>query len=331
MLKGVAILMMLCHHVIFHGKNGGYYPNMPLQVYEWGCNFKTCVCLFAFVTGYGLCCKSFSVQKIVSSTIRQWMSFWPTFLLYVFSVCCLYLIIDGGVPFSKSELWGQVFCLSDRIENFWYATAFMLQVLVFYPLLCLSRRTGHTCRGVLALTLAVLCFLWLKKYIMFGLFQLGMNEDFYFSYLNAICNSLKYSMFFLIGWISRDWVSATGVCEKLIFAVNVLIIVIATSFFGIRIHFIPFVLPIAFIYAKKWHPAWLCSFLTLMGYYSFHMWLNHAFIYSYWLKDTFFKIPPGINYVVLCGASLLLAIVTVKLGMMLREKVIMPLRQLINQ
>lgn len=318
MLKGIAILVMLGHHIIYHGLARGYYPNIG-RLYEWGCNLKVCVCLFAFATGYGLCCKSFSVKKVFPVAIRQWMSFWPTYLFYVFLVSCLYIAIDGCIPFSGWELMGQMFCVQNCIENFWYAGAFMLQVLVFFPLLCLLRHKKLTGYGILILIVIILPFR--ESVIRHFLGSESFIYRFvmpYYTFHAEQC--LLFSLFFLLGWIWRDLISATRRREKQILVIALLTMLagFSLSMPGVLVYML---VPLIFMCSKRLLPTWLCSFLSLMGYYSFHMWLNHAFIYSHWLADAFFQIPPGLNYVVLCGGSLLLAVCTVKTGKLLKEKI----------
>lgn len=317
MLKGIAILMMLGHHIISSGLNYGYYLDTG-RLREWGYDLKACVCLFAFVTGYGLCCKSFSVKKVFPAAIRQWMSFWPTYLFYVFLVICLYIVIDGRMPFDGWNLLGQIFCVQNHIENFWYAGAFMLQVLVFFPLLCLALHKGMTGYGVLVLIVTVSLF---KGSLIYS-FLKPLTDNYRFittHFISYAEECLLFSLFFLMGWIWRDLIYSTSLRGKQISVIGLLVITVRFSLV-MPLLLTPLLVSLILICSKKLLPAWLCSFLALMGYYSFHMWLNHAFIYSYWLKDTFFQLPPGVNYIVLCGGSLLLAVGTAKTGKLLKEK-----------
>ena len=58
--KGIAILMMVFHHMfrapeLYEGYVVRFYPLAEYQVTQLFSYFKTCVGLFAFITGYGLC------------------------------------------------------------------------------------------------------------------------------------------------------------------------------------------------------------------------------------------------------------------------------------
>lgn len=90
-LKGIAILLMLCHH-LFYTQDGSFWD---VQIYGHGLintfahMCKVCVAIFVFISGYGLMEKYKDIEKIELKSffwnrfIKLMLNYWFVWLLFV--------------------------------------------------------------------------------------------------------------------------------------------------------------------------------------------------------------------------------------------------------
>lgn len=110
-LKGIAILLMLCHHVFEPEKMDLYtdfkLSNMPV-LGTFALQGGVCVAIFVFLSGYGLMAKYGFEEKIHIKSF-----YWQRFVKLMMNYWLVWLIF---VPLS-------VFWLSDRSFGWWYSTS----------------------------------------------------------------------------------------------------------------------------------------------------------------------------------------------------------------
>lgn len=166
-LKGVAILMMLFHHLywdemLFDDQSVSFFPLSQSSVVSIALFFKICVSIFAFITGYGLLK---SVSKIdfdrknvfkwnITRLIKTMSGFW---LIYVLSFI-VSMIIDARpleVYFGGSRAKGVLYVLLDflGLANFfdtptlnstwWYMSAAIVFILIIPLIYMVSRKVGY--------------------------------------------------------------------------------------------------------------------------------------------------------------------------------------------
>lgn len=167
-LKGVAILIMLFHHLFLERERYGAFPVSfwPLDessVVAIANLCKICVSIFAFITGYGLL-KSISRTPIDRNSIVKWnfkrlfKTMSGYYLIYILSFV-ITQCIDGHpfktYKFSDSILRGIIYMITDFLglsnlfsypslnSTWWYmstAIIFVLLVPVFY---IVSKKAGY--------------------------------------------------------------------------------------------------------------------------------------------------------------------------------------------
>ena len=171
-MKGVAIIMMLFYHCFlpvpgnFDGYFISFFPFTATQVSDFATFCKICVCLFAFVSGYGLylsfekwreshpnrSCTRWLWQRYV----RSFSGFWLIVLL-CWIVCGL---IDGrpkAVYLDNSRIAAVCYALLDilglsriigtpfLINTWWYMGAALVFIVItplLYDMLCRFGSTG---------------------------------------------------------------------------------------------------------------------------------------------------------------------------------------------
>lgn len=178
-LKGVAILMMLFHH-LFRGPwlYDGYKVTFFLPPDEsfWnsiGQYCKICVSIFAFITGYGLY-KSFSKQSDNKKSISRWTllrivktmgNFWFIYILIFITTMCIdrfplhTYVQDGQLTAALFYMLNDFLGLSNLFgtptlcSEWWYMTAAIFFIVVVPAIYYISHAVGYV--FVIAIVVAV--------------------------------------------------------------------------------------------------------------------------------------------------------------------------------
>ena len=150
-IKGIAICLMLWHHLFLNTMEYGTAVHSLAQV------FKVCVALFLFVSGYGLTRRFSSLEKpyiknTVKFLLRRYVSF---FLPYWF--CFVVVVLVGNLcgftfydayPESRNTLkcflldvWGQM-GYGSYLKAWWF-NKMILQLYLIFPLLYLIVRNKY--------------------------------------------------------------------------------------------------------------------------------------------------------------------------------------------
>ena len=170
-LQGVAILMMVYHHLYsFTVEYKSLLPFMQVDTVQriaWFC--KLCVGIFAFVSGYGM-------YYVMAGQSRE--QFWRRLLaeyrcvlirilkLYgkLWLVLAIYMALHLGVfklPFIAAEFWGNLTALNPTYNGAWWYVEQYVKMLLVLPLMdlfftCFERPAERKRKWVFFLVLALL-------------------------------------------------------------------------------------------------------------------------------------------------------------------------------
>ncbi len=140
MIKGVAILLMLVHHLF--GFPDWYvdevsYIGLPLRVntieYTIGQFGHICVAIFAFITGYGI---FFSYKKggIVKNSFKKGISFLVCYWLVLFGIAIPINLAFGKTDMSLKFIVQNMFTYDRTLVPFAWYVRFYLEMLITLPL-----------------------------------------------------------------------------------------------------------------------------------------------------------------------------------------------------
>lgn len=176
-LKGIAIILMMFHHCFrstdrFEGYEVNFFPFTQDNVIAVSDYFKICVCIFAFITGYGLYlsakkqCKNLkSCEKWVSARyIKTFSGFWFIYILsfaitqiydkYPQSVYCKEGV-TRGIAYIFTDFLGLSNLFSTPIlhGNWWYMSAAIIFIILVPIAIKWSEKLGYITLIVSVVTL----------------------------------------------------------------------------------------------------------------------------------------------------------------------------------
>ena len=161
-IKGIAILIMLWHHLFLHSTEYGVLTQSLAVV------FKVCVALFLFVSGYGLTKQYGGLEKRnVRTTIRFWLRRFINFFL-PFWFCFILVVVIGNVcgytfhdayPATRNTLkcvlldfFGQMGY--DSYLGPWWFNKMIIQLYLAFPFLYMMLYNRYTAIvGLIAIVL----------------------------------------------------------------------------------------------------------------------------------------------------------------------------------
>lgn len=166
-LKGVAILLMLFHHLFFETSRFDnyvvdFYPIEEDVAINIAVICKICVSIFAFITGYGLLSSIRNIELNRSNIIRWNISrliktisgFWYIYII-VFIVTMIINRLPLQVYFTGSTTAGFLYLLNDFLglsnlldtptmcPTWWYMSAALLYILMVPLIYTISRKVGY--------------------------------------------------------------------------------------------------------------------------------------------------------------------------------------------
>lgn len=129
MVKGVAILMMLAHHCFAFPDfwlDGFRVGTIPAAISD---QFKLCVAVFSFITGYGFYVgRSNTYQDVLRKLFNFLGQYWLQLFLIFLPVACV------GFTFSVKKVLYNLIALYDNIILFAWYVFFHCYVLLTFPL-----------------------------------------------------------------------------------------------------------------------------------------------------------------------------------------------------
>ena len=300
-LKGIAIILMLIHHLFCFGRPDAYtisfFPFTKTQIVEFATFSKICVSLFALISGYGLFLsyrnkKNSDPQWVALRYLKTYSGYW-----FVFVLCVVVLQILTGRPVAKyynGNLWtsalsvvidflglAHLFGTSTLLETWWYmSTAFVFILLM--PLVC--RKQGNY------------LILWLIGVAVFIRLITGGNISKYYSEYLGGSNPYIFIASFLIGalFARRDLLLriVNAPYRPIRFVVECVLLVLAYQLYKFA--------PKQYYWELKWAliPALVLLFsaefiiripglrriLQFLGHHSMNIYLTHNFFRAY-LQD----------------------------------------------
>lgn len=328
-LKGVAILLMLAHHLY-----GMYFVQLgealqyPRAVRGLaGCG-KVCVLLFFFVTGYGYC---FAARKDrlpwLASVWNRLKHFYPLFLV-MSAVTTILLGCFGhlqAVPlWEYAGSWkGWLLCatgLSDVYADYWYIGVFLCAAMVAYPLLRWGMRRGPLAESVVFVAIAVVCVsvnIWGAKGVGNAISWYLSSHDMMPVLKSPWFRALSWMDGFLMGWACAAVHTRRDPLSWILLAIPaVACCLLKTTLF------LPMLVCLlaAKLLCRYSIP---CSVLGKLGALSAVMWLNHRLIFGYWFVDFFHSLPTPWDYLLLVVLSAMAAQVFVWLYDGVKNKAIL--------
>lgn len=334
MLQGVAILMMLYHHLFSTPEMFDItyqsllkFGNINAELHlAWF--FKICVGLYAFISGYGLCRglnwlqkeknlheRSFfySLGRKYIFVLKRLLNFFSYYWL-VFAVCVPFRFFVYHEPFNWKEFVLNLCGISSTYNGTWWYVLFYIKMLMLLPLIdsifmLFKRKGARICQILFYLCLtAILVSLCMKDNSIIDFlrefFMLPFMECFLMGYFLA-----KFKIFELcFRIIPTTLLYVLGMIGFLVtFAARIKIAKDASSV-GLDYLFVP-VFAFGFVVLMQLLPK-ISKLFLFFGKYSTFMWLTHVFFYAHATQKLIFLtgISAGI-YISFVVVSLAVAIV----------------------
>lgn len=134
MVKGMAVLMMIMHHLWAFPERipGLALSNLEIQI---GSAAKICVSIFMFLSGYGL---YYTFSK--KGSIRVWHRFWNIYKRFwqVFFIFVPIGFLFLSKPFSIQEFLQNLFCLKFSYNHEWWFLGTYIELLIVLPVVLLT-------------------------------------------------------------------------------------------------------------------------------------------------------------------------------------------------
>lgn len=275
MVKGVAIFMMLAHHCFafpdywLDGFSVGMIPSIVCD------NFKICVAIFAFITGYGFFAgKEKTYKDILGKVLKFLGQYWLQLFLIFLPVATIHF------AFSAKRIFYNVIALYDHIILFAWYVFFHCFVLLTFPLVKRLLTKGPICNLAIVL-IGGYCFTAVLYFLPFESPLMTMLLD---------C-SIYYPVVG-VGYLCARY----GVLDKIAQKVHILgaIAIIAGIFllrakvsvikgFNFDTVYAPMLIVSLCIILEKCRP--IHAILAFGGKHSFHMWLFHSIFFSIYTRD----------------------------------------------
>lgn len=285
MVKGVAIIMMIAHHCFA-------FPAFWLDVFCTGAitaeiceNFKICVSLFAFITGYGFYVgKECSVKDIIVKLLHFLGQYWlQLFLIFI-------PIASIGYSFSAKKIFFNLFALYDNIMLFAWYVFFHCLVLVTFPLV--KRVLRHGLLFDLAMILAGGYCVTVLLYFLPSdtpLISMLLDCSIYYPVVGIGYLTARDNLLNRVNEKSHIKVPTAVVLVGAVLLLRAKVSVIKG--FSFDVFYTPLLILALCQLLEKcrfFHPI-----LAFLGKHSFHMWLFHSVFFSAYTREV---VQPLINW-----------------------------------
>ena len=298
----MAILSMIFHHYF-----SGYAVTIDIEAHKnsdalfilferFAPQFKLCVGMFAFITGYGFhYIIKHETKPILHATLNRLNKFYFFFCFMSWLIFLLINTFPCGAQCSFPELALLLIGYKSCISDYWYISVVLMSILLFFPVLLLGYRKGNsihtgTCLALLILNMLVAVLnpfpigLWHVATLIMPFFMLG----------------------YVLNWTNSEKMSAAK-------SATYMLITLFFSYFGYSYKWGICILACAyFVNCKFVKTSFLGKMLAYLGTYSMCMWLNHRLIFGYWAADYIYSIPTPFDYILVVAISLGLSIILTK-------------------
>ena len=278
MIKGIAVLMMLAHH-LWGFPSRIQAISMPSICVQIGEAFKICVTIFMFLSGFGLYAtwkshRCLNVWKRVWNTYRN---FWRVFWIFVPVGLLFY-----GVDFHIGEFFGNLFCLTYSYNHEWWFLGTYIELLMVLPWIL---KFEHKRIFLFFVVLSAVAFR-ASAEILFtssgGVLQHLFNFGYYFP---AFMLGVLFAKWELYEHLVIKFKAKKSFCLCVMVIVFCLLIRKKFDETAMTIVMVPaviYVLSVVMNIVKKAN----VMFRT-MGKHSMNMWLIHSFFIYYYWQDLF--------------------------------------------
>lgn len=331
-IKGIAIILMLVHHLFIWGQ-ADYIslvniilPNsLTIEIFL-GVFGKICVTLYLFLSGYGFSCKY--EKKISSAGVQRecLISAWKIYKKYL-----LVMLVFLPYGFINSIYSADIKTFIENITGFntsynqecWFLFVYVFIVIIILPLLIkVQNKKIDTKWIILGSLITILCGYVLRFIITHSSMAWFKDTRIFFNlYYFMLCQfafvvgwSCKRKDFFektekyRIHWIL--WVIMMGIlmCMKVYCHGGMLVDTILTPFF------------IALCLKAIDQLKWIENILIVLGKKSTYMWMTHTFFaFYYWSSFIYSFKYPLLIFSVLLAVSFITSCVLEKMEFFLKN------------
>lgn len=320
-LKGVAILLMLFHHLFaFPNRISDEVTIIPVtQIYDielvvaiFG---KICVTMFLFLSGYGFSAvgKKKS-QYYLNKIFSFYRSYW--FILFIFApIGWVFYSDTSQYHFEIITFLKNTFALSSSYNGEWWFVQIYIILVLCVPLLNALRN-----RPFLLITISA-------SLLILGRLLIYMQID---TPVVSIQSILYNQCAFVLGYVLATR-NENQIINRILLPLELyptvtfllsIVLILAVNYFVIPFMFIISTFPFIYscLYFKRVLPNYVETCVAFLGKHSMNMWLTHSFFCYYYFQDFIYQPKHSILiFVNLIIVSLCVSIVIEKLKQILRK------------
>ncbi len=312
-LKGLALLLLLIHHLFYI--NDGLYHDIVIGnrgiIEHIGKSSKLCVAIFVFLSGYGLMVSAaykneLNVCKFYLTRFTKLMlNFWLIYVLFVsVNVLCFgngfQEVYGGSLIAGIIDFCGLSFMFYGHHNTMNLTWWFYSLIIILYLLFPLIYRYGKTFRSNLIIGLFFLIFALLPISLGHLSGMKGYLPVFAFGTIMGWCASGS------ITW-KHDWTNIPKAVLILLF----ISLFLSRPFWG-KLWCVDDILQCALLVLMLGCltlPKAISRSLEFLGKHSFNIFLFHTFIYYYWFESFIYSSRnPAIIFLLLFTLTLIVSI-----------------------
>lgn len=280
-IKAFAIILMLVHHLFTFperlpaGRYISLFSFQGLTVEQFVGGFgKVCVCIFLFLSGYGLYIsyyqKEITIKSVIQRILKFYIQFWIVFIVFI----PLGILLDK-IPFNLKEiLLNALGIISTLNGEWWFIYLYVLLVLLFPVLLKLVKHVNgrliFSASLVLVLVSNYINDYYLKQFLIYQVyFVMGLLVCRYsiFNHLYLLLQKIKGMQWITLGIL---------LCSPIIYLILLKIPLIH--------HFTFVMVTFILVYCIAQLPL-DNRLLKWIGKSSTNIWLTHSFFCYYYFKE----------------------------------------------
>ena len=332
--KGIAILMMLMHHLFFsaeriatngHGQDIIFLPFTMAQVVTFSKCLKICVAVFVFITAYGTfkqiskqidaCPKTdpsavgktssrYALEHIVKLLVNFWVVFIPFVALgcFVSKYNLVSVYADEDIFESAFNFLADFFGMAAMFDTptfnptWWYMSLALLLIVIMPALVLLARRIGGVC--LLGLSIAFPLLTGLKM------------ESTFWLYAPTVAMGIMFAQYDLFSKLDFGLKEGDKAKRVVLFVVYTCLL-LALAYVRRRAGYVYVFNPICAVgvcqIARLIEPVSVV--FNFFGKHSMNIFFMHTFFYSRYFGAFVYSFHWfGLVFIVLAGASLLCSI-----------------------
>ena len=308
MVKGIAILMMLAFHCLSFPDY--WLDDFQLVPFLIGPikQFKLCVAIFAFITGYGFYVgRRGTYRNSIRKTLIFLMQYWPQ-LFFIFLP-----IASVSFRFSVKKILYNLVALNDNIIYFGWYVFFHCFVTLTFPLVR-KLLNGSAVRDLAVVFVGGYCATVFFYFLPLDgpLFSMLIDCSIFYPVVGMGYLFAKYGIFDRIG----PYIHIPGAIILILAVLLLRMQISVVKGFTFDIFYAPlFICALCVLLrsCRTLHPP-----ISFLGKYSFHMWLFHSIFFSPYTRTV---IQPLVNWSDLAWVRFLLVTALSAVAAVLIDKV----------